>query len=462
MHVMDAETAQGRIGVRPPSPKKRSSQIEPVTAPDVTITSATYGEEPLVQNLFRRSGFDVGTAEYLSQIEKPGYQPTQRLLLRRGSDVIGHLKLEDRPTRFAETWIPIAAFTECVAEPSIASTGLMDSVWEIAEATAQSAGAWGVLADRFAPQDREKQGWVHLGQPNELEVCPRQLLAQIRSNKTPRRTLLETIQESPEPSRSIQIWRQVEQSSLKPLYDVHCRFTSGPRERSSDYWRWLTARRGFDQIYISVEKEDASCVTGLARTISGYAVVRGSLILELAAATPEIERDLIERVCRDAIEQTYCSIRLLPLPPIDPRHDSLTKLAVAAGAHSCEADPACIKIFHPVRFLDRLRPLIGQRSRKAALKPKTELGFHIANRKFQLICGDDSVQLVPNRLGRSYLTLTRSDFVRLILGNLDLSCCLESGQAKASTQLAEETAAAIFPRSSWWISPWDSAPAIND
>jgi hypothetical protein len=62
-------------------------------------------------------------------------------------------------------------------------------------------------------------------------------------------------------------------------------------------------------------------------------------------------------------------------------------------------------------------------------------------------------------LGRSYLTLNRDEFTRLALGHYAVHDMMAEDRIQASTQVAVELAAALFPKLPFWRPPWDDLPA---
>jgi hypothetical protein len=48
-----------------------------------------------------------------------------------------------------------------------------------------------------------------------------------------------------------------------------------------------------------------------------------------------------------------------------------------------------------------------------------------------------------------------ADFTRLLLGHLDLEEAVAAGRVRASTRVAQEAAAVLFPRLPLWRAPLD-------
>ena len=89
-----------------------------------------------------------------------------------------------------------------------------------------------------------------------------------------------------------------------------------------------------------------------------------------------------------------------------------------------------------------------------------ELGIAIGQEKHLLSIGRSGIKHTADKLGRSYLHLTREAATRLLLGKLNFNSALENETVRASTQAAREIGAVLFPTVPWWISQWDELTAI--
>jgi hypothetical protein len=95
------------------------------------------------------------------------------------------------------------------------------------------------------------------------------------------------------------------------------------------------------------------------------------------------------------------------------------------------------------------------RAREAELPATVDLGLAVDNDKFQITVTRRGVKVDRQRLGRSYLRLRRAELTRLLLGHSDVTESLSQDRLTASTRLAAETAAVLFPRVPYWRVPWD-------
>ena len=67
-------------------------------------------------------------------------------------------------------------------------------------------------------------------------------------------------------------------------------------------------------------------------------------------------------------------------------------------------------------------------------------------------------RIKPGKLGRSYLTCSRSALTQLLLGHLNVKDAVEQGRLESSTRVGIELASLLFPRLPFWRPPWDELP----
>jgi hypothetical protein len=118
-----------------------------------------------------------------------------------------------------------------------------------------------------------------------------------------------------------------------------------------------------------------------------------------------------------------------------------------------------VKVLNPAQFVRAIEPELADRARSANLPPVCELGFSIDGARQVLTITRSGVRLSQGRLGRSYLALKDNEFTRLLLGHNDVKESVEQGRIIASTQIAVDTARALFPRLPLWRPKWDDAMA---
>jgi hypothetical protein len=183
--------------------------------------------------------------------------------------------------------------------------------------------------------------------------------------------------------------------------------------------------------------------------------------LELAASPehPAAARHLLARACGEAVERDLTTV-VLYSPPHDPLH---ALFQAAGGAHfhheSLQGEVFMVKLLDPIGFLRQMCPELHHRADEMRLSRPFELGLLLEGQKHRLLATRRSIKLANQKLGRSYLSMNDAEFTRLLLGHLNLDEALSSGRIEASTRLAQEIAAALFPQRPLWHPPLDQPAA---
>lgn len=423
--------------------------------PDLQAGPASAGDHHDIQQLLASVLHQPHSADFQAQLEDPFYEPHDRLLVRHGDFVVGHVHLVKREVAFAGGTIPIVIVNDFAVLPEMRSQGAAECLLAAVNARISEEGAiFGVLRTS-RPEVFHRQGWrVCLRHSYSVAGAP-EILSHLRETEPVSRSPLA----SPESQLTVRIWRHVERGALIRLYAEHGAGTYGAVERTDAYWRWLISRRGYDRIYVAIEGPDKVHLDDVNSPIVGYAVVRDERILELVSSTPSAARELLARACRDAIEHDLHYLRLDAAP-----HDALHEVFRAAGGqqHYFEAEnglASMVLLPKPIEFLGSLAKDLSNRAREAGFEIPCELGLHIGGEKYSLVIGRRQARLKRGRLGRSYLACEEADLTPLLLGHCDVRTAVESGRLHASTRVAVETAAGLFPRLPMWRPAWDESPA---
>jgi hypothetical protein len=168
---------------------------------------------------------------------------------------------------------------------------------------------------------------------------------------------------------------------------------------------------------------------------------------------------LLARACTVSSERDRLDLTLWT-----PPGNSLHRLVSAAGGklHHHEAasgEVFMVKILKPIEFLQRLAPELEARAKAAGFPRETELGLVVSGQKLRLVYTRRGFRARSGTPGRSYLTMNRDEFTRLMFGHNSVRESVGDGRIRASTQTAVEIAAALFPKLPFWRPPWDDLPA---
>jgi predicted acetyltransferase len=143
-------------------------------------------------------------------------------------------------------------------------------------------------------------------------------------------------------------------------------------------------------------------------------------------------------------------------PPDDPLHRLFQQSAgTQVWQEAWQGEVFMARILEPVKLLRLMCAVLHERAAQRDLARPFELSFAVNGAKYRLVLTRRSVKVGAPRLGRSYLKMNDADFTRLLLGHLDIDEAVEAGRLQASTRIAQEAAAALFPRLPLWRSPLD-------
>ena len=419
------------------------------------FTTARPGDHHAIHQLLLEVFQRPSSNEFHCQLEDPLYEPADRIVVRRGEQLLGHARLARRDMRYGPSLLPVAVLHELAVAPAGRHQGIGTALLETALRTARAEGAVAVLAPAESPGFLGRHGWVVCTRPSYSLAGPREILSLLNARGTPEASPLTP----PAEALNIRLWRHVEQAALERLYLENTATSFGPPHRSSETWRWLLGRRGYERIYVAISGPDKLELDETLSPIVGYAVTHEDRIVELMVAshhdTAAVE--LLARACGDAIERDFHPLRL-DAPPDHPLHGLFVD---AGGRHyrqSATDPPLMVKLFQPAAFLAAHRSLWHAHAKRSLGLP-CELGIHLEGEKFRLLLGPRGARLERGRLGRSYLACDAAALTQLMLGDAGVQTLVKAARIEASTRIAEETATAVFPPLPLWRPPLDDLPA---
>jgi hypothetical protein len=279
----------------------------------------------------------------------------------------------------------------------------------------------------------------------------RDLLALLSGDECP--------EQAPGAAQTVRPWRHVELCALVRLYEAGAAGNprmSGSPARCEPRWTHLATRRAYDRIYVAVDGAGRIDLEQSGCDVCGYVVVKDGEMIELMTepGRPIVARQLLKRVCRDAVEAGQHDVACFA-----PEGDGLIELFQRAGGTASPARTPERVVFarcpQPRKLLAALSGEFHRRAAEAGLERPFELGLVIGDEKIALQGTRRSVRVVADRMGRSYLRLGPDDLTRLMLGASDVRKGVEAGRVEASTKAAEDLAAVLFPRLSFWLPPFE-------
>ncbi|MBI1901744.1 MAG: GNAT family N-acetyltransferase [Planctomycetia bacterium] len=424
---------------RPPPSASRHRSPAPV---ECLVRPADAAEHHAV-HLFLAEVFEGPSVEaFTASLEDPFYEPSQRLVLTREGNIAGHALLSPRETHVSGVPVPAAELSWMAVAAPLRGQGLGRQLLRRAETEMAADGAEIAFARGRPSRLFAGAGWGMCGLATPWESRTREVLARLAH-----------LPPAPQ-TRTIRPWRRVELPALVSLYERNCKNVVGMYRRSEAFWQWLLNRQAFDHVYVAIDGPPRLDFAEAETRIDGYAVLRGATILEVIADHAAVARQLLTRICGEAIERDYPAIRLHARPD-DPLRPLMGEGRSAHSPHQAPGDAVLIKVLRPWRLLSRLGPVLAGRAREAGLPSRVELGFAVEDERAGLSIARGRAKVVAGKLGRSYVRLSRADLSRLLVGSLPIDKAVEAGRLRFSTRAAMEFAAAIFPRQSLWRPPLD-------
>jgi len=419
--------------------------------PRFAVVPASAADHPSIYNFLTAVFQGPSRSEFRASLDDPRYQPLDRLVVRRGAEIVAHAHVTRRAMQFGPLRLAVAGLDGLGTLPSVRGQGCGDRLLTAAEQHMASAGALVGLTWTRIPRFFRRTGWALCGRRCFCRAGARDVVSGLMDRGLLRRGRRRL---------NIRPWRRVELGALLRIYNQHLGSAYGPFERSEAYWKWLIHRNAFDQIFVALDGPDLLELEEVHAPIVGYMVTRGGRIVELLAAPGHrtAPAELLARACRDAMERGRHTVRL-DAPP-GSRISKLFQSAGGSPQHETDHDVVLmVKLLSPVKLLRALAGDLHRRAEEAQLARPVDLGMLVDGRKYRLALTRNGVEAIDRTIGRSYLRLNVADFTRLVLGHLDWDDALADGRVRASTNVALGAGRALFPPLPLWLPPFDNLPA---
>jgi predicted acetyltransferase len=416
------------------------------------ISCANAGEHREIFELLVSAGAAPSREDFLTAQDNPYYEPTDRLLARLGSRLIGHLQICRRTMQFAGLPLPIAVLKSLVVLPEYRELGCAALLMQAVERLLHEEGTILSLLETRTPERFREAGWIECGRQCHVRAGAREIRAHLAEqpvSRGQRRPL------------STRIWRHVELRQLTELYRQAIARSTGPLDRSEDYWQWLISRQAYDQILLAIEGNDTLEFGEQAPAIVGYAITREARVVEIVAEgqREDILRQLLVRACREAIEGDHHTLRV-HVPPGDALGKLLADDRTSRISNvEYSVEHTLTKVIDPAALVGRMFPLLHARARAANLDRPLELNLAVDDVLWQLTLSRRSARLALAASGRADATLDGYTFPALLLGQADLLAAKESGRLKTRSKAMLALLDELFPRIRWWRPSLDDLPA---
>lgn len=444
--------------------------LEPPSREDIQWHVGTAGDHIAVHQMLTSVFHAPSRESFLGAIDHPFYEPNDRLLARRNGRPVAHVQLCRREVKFDGLLLPATELCWLGTLPELRQRAIASDLVAWGERQMLQDGALVGMLSTSLPHFFHRRGWAVCGRHCFSEAGAHELLAYLSHDEQAAAQSGNSSQNGhgdhqsrsedaeARENYSLRPWRQVELPALMNLHAENTWGLGGTYHRSEAYWRWLISRRPFHQILVAIDGPNRLELDDSSDRIAGYAITRDDQILELMASPehPRAARHLLRRICGDLVERNGRRV-VYHGPPNDPIHAQFEQAGGTWHLHEAfQRSVFMAKVLDPEALLKQLIPVFKQRAEVAGIPRPSELGLAVDQQRFQIVLTPRSIRLtIGSKVGRSYLSLSNSDFTRLLLGHLDVEAALDDGRLKASTRIARQLAVGLFPQQPLWRAPLD-------
>ena len=439
--AMDALSGMRNDRIPTPCPLDRTSS---------TVDRAATGDHPAIHALLLAVYQTPSWEEFQVSLDTPGYDPSDRLVIRRKGRVVAHLRLVPGEIQVGPTSVPACGIEWLATLPEFRLQGFARSLMVAAEQEMRRRGF--VLATlRTRPAESiEHLGWSLCDSTSYSRANARDILAHLASHDT----LSEQV--------VARVWRHVELDAIRHIYHENAVRGCGMRCRNEAYWQWMISRKAHDQIVVAIDRrpQTRSRMPDRPEVIVGYGVLRRERIVEWMVP-PEDDQAaavLLAWSCREAIDGGIPTI-FLHAPDEDPRHAWLIEAGGTRHAmRGSDRTRLAVKILAPRPLVRGLGTLLIERARQAALRRPLTIRFQVDDRPYCLNITNEQVDLLPSENGRYDVACDASQFACLLLRGFDVASSVGRRPLRVANRSMVRRLQLLFPRTSFWQSPWDDLP----
>lgn len=323
------------------------------------IEVGSVGDHRLVR-AFLASLNVASDEDFTHWLDDPMYEPTDRLLVRSGDRMVGHVHFVRRPLVWSEKRMPAVGINDLAVLPELVDSPCRRKLLLAAEAQAREDGALvATLRCRRGDPWIAELGWIPCPSHAVTQASTREVLAYL----TPPR-----ISAGRRRTPTVRLWRRVELQALASIYRMAMSVHDGGVWRNEPYWQWLLSRKVQDLVLVAEVPTDRKGPPEIA----GYAMTRCDNMIELVTVPGEDQAavELLRRSCRDAIELGFESIAV-HAPSDCPLHELLLTVG---GAYTSGGNTPSGELF--VRLLVG-QLVVGQAISDGRLNVATEDAKHL-------------------------------------------------------------------------------------
>jgi predicted acetyltransferase len=427
------------------------------------IVAANAGDHAAVLQLLVQARQAALSEDFQSRLDAPGYRPSDRLIVRRGKETIGHVHVASHIGWFEGQRVPLVRLEDFEVLPEYRGAGYDTELLATAEEIATGEGAVLAVATTDRAEWFQRQGWSQLRGQGHTRAGAASVLAHLDAQEQVRGLRRGGVQ--------VRTWRHFELDQVRQAYDQTACDQWGTLYRSEESWQWLVGRKAQDQVLVAVQRAKPEALNGngqlvhkssngesLAERIVGYAILRGSCLVEMMTVKHfrAARLKLLARACREAMDRDHHWISLYT-PASDPLHELLV---MSGGAWIDERNSPgprmMVRLLAPEKWVERCYPLWRRRARAAGVPRPLEMAIQAgeSRHRFTLTRRSSRLELAASISPRAHCD--RPTFESMLLGNLAVGAAIKRGALQIEQPEAAEALSAIFPPRIFWQSPLES------
>jgi predicted acetyltransferase len=413
------------------------------------LVTGHAGDHALVYALLRSAYQAPSYQDFITWVDDPTYEPSDRLLVKHDGQLIAHVQLAHRTAWFEGVKLPVGGLQDLAVLPEYAQAGCEQLLLLAAEQALRDGGSIVSLVRTDRPEPFRAAGWFDTRARGYSQVSIGDLLAHLSAQGEARFRRLRSLR--------VRRWRHVELDGVRPVYALAAARHWGALYRAEPYWQWLVGRKAHSDLIVAVEGAEEVDDLEHPSPIVGYAVSHGARILELctqpryARAAPR----LLVRACHDAIEGDHHTISLHTAPS-DPLHE----LVVTAGGTWCTDERGSggallVKLLDPARWVEAIYPILRRRAKAAGLPRPLALCFDAGQEHYRLVITRRSSRLVADDTVAADVRCDPTTFAALLVGNVNIARAREAGSIEVNDDDVLHRLTVLFPPALFWQSQFD-------
>lgn len=406
---------------------------------------ANVGDHALIREFLLKTGTSAVETDFSHWLDDPTYEPSDRLLVRLGDQIIGHVHVVRRIMLWGGERVSTAGLQDLAVLPEYEGSDCRRQLLLAATAQAKDDGALVATTRGNCSLILQELDWILCTGHAMTQASARDVLAYLTPIETSGRHRM---------ASRVRPWRRIEMQEVMSIYRAATKYRYGTLWRSEPYWHWLLGRNLHDQILVAERPTEP----GRPAVVVGYAMIRRDHVIGLATLPgyEEATAALLLHACRDVIERGFQTITVY-LPCDDQTHDMML---TAGGRYIPGVDTPTgellLQLLDGDGWVRGLSTLWQRRASVAKLSRPCEIVFDTDRQRIRFTLSRRGGRLTDAKDASPDVSCSRVDFNRLLVGQLLLQEAIDDQRIRVFSDYAETILRALFHYTLAWQSPLDS------